>query len=197
MKYEGVVYRPPSEARSLIVQLTVGCAHNQCTFCTMYKEKTFRIRPVTEILKDFEEAASAYGLQVRRLFLADGDALVMKTEDLLKILKAAKAYFPNLERISSYGTPGDILRKTSEELTSLRKAGLSLIYMGAESGDDAVLKAVKKGCTREEITAAGRKAKACGLSISMTLISGLGGRERLREHAPVSYTHLDAYKRQI
>ena len=162
MNYEGTVYRPPSEARSLIVQLTVGCAHNQCTFCTMYKEKRFRIRSVKEILKDFEEAASGDGSRVRRLFLADGDALVMKTEELLEVLKAAADYFPNLERISSYGTPGDLLRKTKEELITLRKAGLALIYMGAESGDDAVLEDVKKGVTREAIIAAGQKAKNCG-----------------------------------
>lgn len=183
MRYEGVVYRPPSEAYSLIVQLTVGCAHNGCTFCTMYKDKTFRIRPVKEILEDFAEGAARYGDRVRRIFLADGDALVMKTEELLEILSYARENFPSLERISSYGTPGDILRKTKEELTRLRKAGLELIYMGAESGCQQVLRSINKGASREEIIAAGKKLKACGMEASVTLISGLGGRKLLKEHA--------------
>ena len=183
MRYEGVVYRPPSEAYSLIVQLTVGCAHNGCTFCTMYKDKTFRIRPVKEILEDFAEGAARYGDRVRRIFLADGDALVMKTEELLEILSFARENFPSLERISSYGTPGDILRKTKEELTRLRKAGLELIYMGAESGCQQVLRSVNKGASRDEIIAAGKKLKACGMEASVTLISGLGGRKLLKEHA--------------
>lgn len=183
MKYEGVVYRPPSEARSLIVQLTIGCAHNSCTFCTMYKDKTFRIRPVSEILADFEEGAALYGSRVRRIFLADGDALVMKTEELLEILNFAVKKFPYLERISSYGTPGDILRKTEEELKQLRKAGLELIYMGAESGCEQVLEDIRKGVSRDEIIRAGKKLKACGMDASVTLISGLGGRKLLEEHA--------------
>lgn len=183
MKYEGVVYRPPSEARSLIVQLTIGCAHNSCTFCTMYKDKTFRIRPVSEILADFEKGAALYGSRVRRIFLADGDALVMKTEELLEILDFAVKKFPYLERISSYGTPGDILRKTEEELKQLRKAGLELIYMGAESGCEQVLEDIRKGVSRDEIIRAGKKLKACGMDASVTLISGLGGRKLLEEHA--------------
>ena len=183
MKYEGLVYRPPSEARSLIVQLTIGCAHNSCTFCTMYKDKTFRIRPVSEILADFEEGAALYGSRVRRIFLADGDALVMKTEELLEILDFAVKKFPYLERISSYGTPGDILRKTEEELKQLRKAGLELIYMGAESGCEQVLEDIRKGVSRDEIIRAGKKLKACGMDASVTLISGLGGRKLLEEHA--------------
>lgn len=183
MKYEGVVYRPPSEARSLIVQLTIGCAHNSCTFCTMYKDKTFRIRPVSEILADFEEGSALYGSRVRRIFLADGDALVMKTEELLEILDFAVKKFPYLERISSYGTPGDILRKTEEELKQLRKAGLELIYMGAESGCEQVLEDIRKGVSRDEIIRAGKKLKACGMDASVTLISGLGGRKLLEEHA--------------
>lgn len=183
MKYEGVVYRPPSEARSLIVQLTIGCAHNRCTFCTMYKDKTFRIRPVSEILADFEEGAALYGGRVRRIFMADGDALVMKTEELLEILDFAVKKFPYLERISSYGTPGDILRKTEEELKQLRKAGLELIYMGAESGCEQVLEDIRKGVSRDEIIRAGKKLKACGIDASVTLISGLGGRNLLEEHA--------------
>lgn len=183
MRYEGMVYRPPSEARSLIVQLTIGCAHNNCSFCTMYKDKQFRVRKLSEIKEDFAEASRRYGRERLRIFLADGDALVMKTEDLLEILRYAKECFPRAERISSYGTPGDVLRKSEEELIALRKAGLELIYMGAESGDDVVLQQINKGVTREEIIAAGQKLKKCGIGTSITLISGLGGKERLKEHA--------------
>lgn len=183
MRYEGVVYRPPSEARSLIIQLTIGCAHNRCTFCTMFKEKQFRIRPVEEIKQDFAEAANMYGNRVKRIFLADGDALVMRTEQLLEIIGFARECFPYAERIAAYGTPADILRKTEEELMQLQQAGLDLIYMGAESGDAQVLKDVCKGVTREQIIEAGQKLKRCGLQSSITLISGLGGKERLKEHA--------------
>lgn len=183
MEYEGVIYRPPSEARSLIVQLTIGCAHNRCTFCTMYKSKKFRVRPLEDIKADFAEARDLYGNWVKRIFLADGDALVMKTSDLLEIITYAKTCFPHAERIAAYGTPADINRKSKEDLTALREAGLDLVYMGAESGDAAVLKNVCKGVTREEIITAGQKLKECGLKDSITLISGLGGKERLREHA--------------
>lgn len=192
MRYEGVVYRPPSEARSLIVQLTIGCAHNHCTFCTMYKDKIFRIRTVKEILRDFEEAAAQYADRVRRIFLADGDALVMKTEELMEILAFAVKKFPFLERISSYVTPGDILRKSEKELRQLREAGLELIYMGAESGCEQVLKEVCKGVSREEIIAAGKKLKVCGIEASVTLISGLGGRKLLKEHAVDSASLISA-----
>lgn len=183
LNYEGAVYRPPSEARSLIVQLTIGCAHNRCTFCTMYKDKRFRIRSLKEIKADFTEAGVLYGSHVRRIFLADGDALVMRTPDLLEILNFAKSCFPDAERITSYGTPADIDRKSEQELIQLRKAGLAMIYLGAESGDAVTLENVCKGVTREEIIAAGCKLRACGIKSSVTLISGLGGRERLMEHA--------------
>lgn len=183
MEYEGVIYRPPSEARSLIVQLTIGCAHNRCTFCTMFKAKQFRVRPLEDIKADFAEAKELYGDLVKRIFLADADALVMKTADLLEIITFARQCFPRAERIASYGTPADINRKSKEELVALREAGLDLVYMGAESGDATVLERVCKGVTREEIITAGQKLKECGLKDSITLISGLGGKERLKEHA--------------
>ncbi len=186
MRYEGVVYRPPSEARSLIVQVTIGCSHNRCTFCTMYKDKRFRIRPMEDIKADFDEARRCYEGMVRRIFLADGDALAMKTPDLMEVLSYAKHCFPEAERISSYATPADINRKSKEELISLREAGLDLVYMGAESGDDVILENVNKGVSREEIIAAGEKLRECGIKDSVTLISGLGGRERLKEHALAS-----------
>ncbi|MCC8141441.1 MAG: radical SAM protein [Lachnospiraceae bacterium] len=194
MRYEGTVYRPPSEARSLIVQTTIGCSHNRCTFCTMYKDKKFRLRPIEEIKADFDEAREVYGGRVRRIFLADGDALVRKTPELLEILTYAKQCFPDVERISSYGSPADINRKTSAELSELREAGLELIYMGAESGDDIILKNVCKGVTSEEMIAAGEKLRECCIKNSTTLISGLGGTERLREHAVSSARLISAIK---
>lgn len=183
MRYEGTVYRPPSEAGSLIIQLTIGCARNTCTFCNMYKDKKFRVRTMEEIMKDLLEAQAMYGPYVRRVFLADGDALVMKTEDILTILKAVEELFPNAERVSSYGTAQDILRKSEEELKALAAAGLGIIYMGAETGDDEILKYINKGVTSAEIIAAGQKLKRCGLQSSITLISGLGGRGKVKEHA--------------
>lgn len=183
MRYEGVVYRPPSEARSLIVQVTIGCAHNTCTFCNMYKSKDFRVRSMEEIMADLKEAQRAYGPYVRRVFLADGDALVMKTEDLLAILAAIRSLFPAADRVASYGTTGDILRKSEEELRQLKAAGLGIVYVGAESGDDEILEYIQKGVTAREVVDAGRKLKRCGIETSVTLISGLGGRSRVKQHA--------------
>ncbi|MBE6008889.1 MAG: radical SAM protein [Lachnospiraceae bacterium] len=184
MRYEGAVYRPPSEAGSLIVQLTIGCARNTCTFCSMYKEKKFRVRDLDEVIEDFYIAKRYYTFGVRRLFLADGDALVVKTEDLLYILNKANELFgETLERITMYGAPKDVLLKSDEELKALKDAGLYMVYIGAESGDDEVLKEVKKGATAEEISEAVKKLKKAGILVSMTLISGLGGRKRKVEHA--------------
>ncbi len=194
MRYEGMVYRPPSEARSLIVQVTIGCAHNKCTFCTMYKDKQFRVRKKEEVLEDFQMAYDTYGDRIRRIFLADGDALIVKTPDLLDILHFIKERFPSAERVTSYGTPGDILRKSEEELKSLAQAGLDMVYMGAESGDAVTLERINKGVTREEIIEAGQKLRRCGIKSSITLISGLGGRERKKEHAVESAKLISAIK---
>lgn len=183
MRYEGIVYRPPSEARSLIVQVTIGCAHNTCTFCNMYKAKDFRVRSMEEIMEDLREAHNSYGAYVQKVFLADGDALVLQTEKLLEILKAVRELFPNCTRVASYGTAQDILRKSEEELKSLQKAGLGIVYVGAESGDDEILASICKGVTAEELKAAGQKLKRCGIQTSVTLISGLGGRSKVKEHA--------------
>lgn len=183
MRYEGIVYRPPSEARSLIVQVTIGCAHNTCTFCNMYKAKDFRVRSMEEIMEDLKEAHDSYGAYVQKVFLADGDALVLQTEKLLEILKAVRELFPNCTRVASYGTAQDILRKSEEELKSLQKAGLGIVYVGAESGDDEILASICKGVTAEELKAAGQKLKRCGIQTSVTLISGLGGRSKVKEHA--------------
>lgn len=183
MRYEGAVYRPPSEAGSLIIQLTIGCARNKCTFCAMFKDKQFRVRKLDEVVADLIDARQYYrDYKVRRIFLADGDALIVKTEDLLYILDKIHELYPECERISAYGAPADVNMKTDEELAKLKAAGLDMIYMGAESGDDIVLRDVKKGVTSEEIATAGLKLKKAGMIVSITLISGLGGKERLKEH---------------
>ena len=183
MKYEGTLYRPPSEAYSLIIQVTIGCAHNRCTFCNMYREKTFRVRTKEEIMRDLDEAFNVYGPIVRRVFFADGDALVVKTETLLELLAYVREKFPSIERISSYGTARDVLGKPEAELKALREAGLELIYLGAESGDDRVLEHICKSVTSAELAEAGQKLKRCGLKTSVTLISGIGGRKGIQRHA--------------
>lgn len=193
MQYEGIVYRPPSEAYSLIIQLTIGCAHNHCTFCSMYKGKKFRIRPLEEVIADLEECRRHYGA-VRRIFLADGDALIVKTPDLLYILDKIKEIFPEVERVTMYAAPRDILNKSPEDLQALHRAGLDMVYVGAESGDDQVLTDIKKGVTAAQIIEAGQKVRAAGIRVSMTLISGLGGRKRLKEHAIASAQLISAIK---
>lgn len=182
MRYEGVVYRPPSEAYSLIIQVTIGCAHNKCTFCSMYKGKTFRVRPIEEVFQDLETARRSYK-HVKRIFLADGDALVLRTEDLKKILLKIRELFPECERVGVYAAPKDILRKDIEGLIQLRQLGLGIVYMGIESGSDEILKDIKKGCTSEEIVKAGRKIVESNLKLSVTLISGIGGEEKSHIHA--------------
>lgn len=194
MRYEGDVYRPPSEAHSLIVQLTIGCARNTCTFCTMYKRKTFRVRPLADVIADLEEISQSHRLEVDRIFLADGDALVVKTQDIITILDKAYALFPRLERITMYGAAQDVLLKSHEDLVSLREHGLEMVYIGAESGSDEILQDVKKGVSSAEIIEACLRLKAAGLKVSMTLITGLGGRPKTREHAIMSAKLVTATK---
>lgn len=182
MRYEGAVYRPPSEAYSLIIQVTIGCAHNKCTFCSMYKSKIFRVRPIEEIFQDLEAARISYK-HVKRIFLADGDALILKRSDLKKILIKIRELFPECERVGAYAAPKDILRKSIEELKELRDFGLGIVYMGIESGSDEILKDIKKGCTSEEIVKAGRKIVQSNIRLSVTLISGIGGEEKTHIHA--------------
>ncbi len=182
MRYFGSVYRPPSEARSLIVQVTYGCSHNTCAFCSMYKAKKFALRPMEDILEDFRMARQAYS-SVRRIFLADGDALIRPAADLERILNCINALFPERERITCYASPSSIQKRTPEELQRLRQLGLTMVYMGLESGSDTVLKKMRKGHTAADIVAAGQKINASGIELSVTAISGLGGKELWREHA--------------
>ena len=184
MNYIGDIYRPPSEAYSFILQATVGCANNTCTFCKMYKKDRFFIKPLEEILNDVREAAAS--APWRRVFIGDGDALVMRTDMILSILKEINRTMPFVERISAYATALDILRKTDEELRTLREAGLAMLYIGAESGSNLILQKVDKRITAEETRAALVKAKKAGIRTSVTLISGLGGKELSREHAIAS-----------
>ncbi|MDU1350241.1 radical SAM protein [Clostridium butanoliproducens] len=182
MRYEGVVYRPPSEAYSLIIQATIGCSHNKCNFCSMYKGKKFRIRPVEDIIEDLHMARNKYR-RVERIFLADGDALIIPMEKLKAILKAIKEIFPECKRVGVYGSPKSILIKSIDDLIELRALGIGIVYLGIESGSDKILKEINKGVLSEEIITAGRKIKECGIKLSVTLISGLGGKENIREHA--------------
>ena len=182
MRYEGNVYRPPSEAYSLIVQATIGCSHDKCTFCSMYKDKKFRARPALDVIADLREAREMYR-KVGRVFLADGDALVLGTGTLLTYLEEIWSLFPECERVSIYGAPQDVLRKTPEELGALAGAGLEIVYIGAESGDDEVLRRVEKGATSDEIIRAVRKLEESGIAASVTFISGLGGAELSEQHA--------------
>lgn len=183
MRYEGDVYRPPSEADSLIIQLTIGCARNTCRFCTMYKNKKFRIRELSEVIADLQWVRDRGYYYFDRVFLADGDALIVKTPDLITILDTIHEFFPHVRRVTTYGAAKDVLQKTPEELRQLRQHGLEMVYIGAESGSDTVLADVTKGVTAAETTEACLKLKAAGIKVSMTLITGLGGRANTREHA--------------
>ena len=183
MMYEGAVFRPPSEARSLIIQVTIGCAHNKCTFCGMYKAKKFRMRTLEEIFADLDEMSYHYGKYPIRIFLADGDALVLRNELLVKILERIKLDFPKVERITAYARASDVCRKSVAELIELKEHGLEMVYMGAESGNETILKNVCKGIGCKELIEASDMLKQSGIKLSVTFISGLGGKEMLEEHA--------------
>ncbi len=177
-----MLYRPPSEGRSLIVQVTIGCSHNQCTFCTMYRDKRFRVRKMDEIKQDLDSARGYYR-HVERLFLADGDALVLSTDKLVEIMDYAQELFPEIQRISVYGSPQDILRKSHDDLVALRQHGMAFVYIGAESGNDEVLRNINKGATRAEIIEAVQKVNAAGLTSSVTFISGIAQSDLIVQHA--------------
>lgn len=182
MRYEGTVYRPPSEAYSLIVQATIGCSHNKCTFCSMYKDKKFRIRPLEEIIKDLMIGRQSYK-NVKKIFIADGDGLIMKMDYLRKILGAIKELFPECERVGIYGSPRSILLKSKEDLLELKDLGLGIIYLGVESGSEKILQKINKGVTPNEMILAGERVVESGIKLSVTLISGIGGKDMSQEHA--------------
>ncbi len=193
MRYEGQIYRPPSEAYSYILQVTVGCSHNACTFCNMYLDKQFHIRPLKDVLTDLKMARAAYRY-VERIFLADGDALIVKTETLLEILRTIRDLFPECSRVTSYASARDILLKTPEELRQLREAGLEMVYLGLESGSERILKAINKGVTVEETVQACLKAREAGIRLSVTQITGLAGQDGMEENAVESARALSRIK---
>ncbi|RLC16506.1 MAG: radical SAM protein [Deltaproteobacteria bacterium] len=184
MHYEGPIYRPPSEAHSLLIQATVGCPHNRCTFCMTYKNgPRFRIRKPDEIKADILEAREDHGEGVRTLFFPAGNTIAMKTDDLCEICQFSRKIFPNLERITVYGSSQFIHKKGPDDLRRLADAGLSRIHVGLESGDDVILKRIRKGTRSQEQIEAGKWVMAAGMELSMYIILGIGGKERTTSHA--------------
>ena len=193
MHYSGSVYRPPSEAHSLIVQCTLGCSHNRCAFCIMYKDKHFSINPIEQVLGDLAEARAHY-LRIERVFLADGDALVLPMDYLLTVLDFIREHFPECERVSAYASTKALMKKTDEELRTLREHGLQMVYIGLETGLEALLKKYDKGVTVEETVEHSLRAKAAGMTLSVTAINGMGGREQSEEHAVATAAALSRIK---
>ena len=185
IRYVEPVYRPPSEAQSLILPVTDGCSWNQCTFCEMYQapQKAFRARSEDEVLDSLRRTGELYGSQIRRVFLADGDALVLPTRRLLAILEAIRQHLPAVHRVSSYCLARNLKKKSVAELTELRAAGLSMAYLGAESGDDEVLARVSKGETFDTTRDALDKLGAAGITRSVMILNGLGGQQLSAQHA--------------
>jgi radical SAM superfamily enzyme YgiQ (UPF0313 family) len=182
MRYEGTIYRPPSEWQSYILQVTIGCSHNACTFCGMFKDKKYRVRPLQDILEDIDLAKQRYG-SVHQVFLCDGDAISLDTGDLLKILHKLKRTFPELQEISTYAGPKSTLKKSREELLLLREAGLTKAYLGVESGDEQVLKETCKGVNVAQMLEAGKNLVSAGMELYAIILIGLAGKARSTENA--------------
>ena len=182
MHYEGVIIRPPSEADSILLQVTVGCSHNKCTFCGTYKGERFRIKDEAVIDADIRYAAENFSF-LRRVFLTDGDALILPQPKLVSLLSRIRQALPRIQRVGLYGNAKSILRKTPEELEQLRELGLGIVYLGLESGDAEVLREIKKGVTPERMIEAGQKVRMAGLKLSVTALLGIAGRERSLIHA--------------
>lgn len=191
IRYDMPLYRPPSEGNNLIIQATLGCSFNRCTFCSMYRGKVFRVRPLEEVFADIAAAARDWP-DAHRVFLADGDALTLPTEHLLALCARLRETFPNLQRVSAYATPSNLLKKTPEELQALKAAKLSLVYVGIESGEPDILRRISKGASQHGIIKAVNKAKAAGLKVSATVILGLGGEAHWRDHVEGTAAVLNA-----
>ncbi len=183
MRYVGNVFRPPSEAESLLLQATIGCSHNRCGFCAMYRDKQFRVRRPEHVLEDIRMARDYFGPGVRRAFLCDGDAMVLPTAHLVRILAGLEEAFPDLQRVGIYANARDILKKPEEELRELVRHRLSICYLGLESGSDRILAWIDKGATSADMVAAVQKAQACGMKSSVIYLLGLGGRASWQENA--------------
>jgi radical SAM superfamily enzyme YgiQ (UPF0313 family) len=182
LRYIGSIYRPPSEAYSLIIQATVGCNHNKCSFCGSYRDKKFSIRKFEDIVEDLKEARRTMG-PVDRLFLADGDALCIPQKRLVKILQAINEILPSVTRIGIYANAKNILKKSVEELSVLQSLGLGIIYMGVETGDDDLLKQICKGADYDQLVESGKRIKDSGIMLSVTVLLGIGGVEGSKRHA--------------
>jgi radical SAM superfamily enzyme YgiQ (UPF0313 family) len=181
INYSSPLYRPPAEAENIILQATLGCSHNRCTYCSMYKSKRFMIRSIEEVKKEIEILSNRYP-DANKVFLADGDALALPTEHLAKLLRLLKEAFPRLSRVSLYATAQNFLEKSIDELTLLRAGGLSLAYFGIESGNDELLEKIDKGVSASEMIEALNRAHEAGIKISSTVILGIGGLEHTHEH---------------
>ncbi len=176
MRYDSdLLYRPPGEWKSYLLQCTIGCSNNQCTFCGMYKEKKFRVRPVEDILEDIDMALDYYGPGLRRVFLMDGDAIVMKTGELMQVLRKLYSAFPLLEKVTLYAGPRSTLSKSPQELKELHDAGLSRAYLGVESGSDDVLRFIHKGVDAKTMLLAGQRLVEAGIDLWVTVILGMTG----------------------
>lgn len=186
MRYEGKIYRPPSEADAYILQATIGCSWNKCSYCDMYRDKEFAVRPLDETLADIKLAGATYGENVQKVFVADGDALILDMATWREILTACKAAFPSVRRISCYAMASNILAKSEAELRELFELGLTQLYIGPESGDDPTLKRIAKGSTAAEHVEAAQRAHAAGMKLSVIFLLGAGGTERSEEHAQAS-----------
>lgn len=182
MDYVGRIYRPPSEAGSLLLQITVGCSHNRCTYCDMYRDKRFKPKAADVVARDIAEAASA-GPIFKRVFLCDGDALILSTSRLLGILQDIRTQLPWVERVATYGDTRSVGKKTVEELTALREAGLKIVYHGVETGDEVVMTAIDKGAGYDECVETARKLRAAGITHSVIVLLGIAGPEGSARHA--------------
>ena len=181
MKYEGAIIRPPSEAYSQLIQVTVGCSHNKCTFCPAYKEKKFRIKTFHEIEEDILESAR-YG-RSEKVFLCDGDALIIPQPRLVQIMESIRTHLTRIKRVGTYANAKSILRKTTEELIELKNLGMEIIYLGVETGNAELLEKIHKGVTYDQMVEAGRRVKEAGILLSVTVILGIGGKMKGVEHA--------------
>ena len=182
MHYQGTVYRPPSEANSILLQVTTGCSHNKCTFCGMYKGQRFTVTPEEIVFADIDYAAHHFP-HARRLFLCDGDALILPHPRLLAILERIRSRLPRIVRVGIYANSKSLQSKTVDELTELRRLGLGIAYLGLESGDDPTLASINKGATSIQMIEMGRKAKLAGIQLSVTVLLGIAGPERSEIHA--------------
>jgi radical SAM superfamily enzyme YgiQ (UPF0313 family) len=183
LRYEGPIFRPPSEAESLILQATVGCSWNHCTYCAMYRGKSYRVRPVDELIEEVRLAGRDCGPAVTRIFVCDGDALAMDLGHWEPLLVACRETFPRLRRVSAYATAMNVAAKSDGELSRLRELGLSLLYVGPETGDDVTFQRIAKGAGFAEHAAAAKRAHAAGMKLSAIFLLGVGGVDRSRQHA--------------